>query len=258
LKKDTYFKFDAAYLEDEALLQKVKDAWGTREADQDLLEFWSKEWYKIGPIMKAEKKKRQNRYLTLDLQRLELETLRKQVSNSSTEDEKEKLWKLEMEIRDTERKETIIWRRRSQVRWLSLGDAPSKYFYAQLKAKHIRETIKVLENPEGELVESDQGLLSTVQDCFTNWFKWDPAIKANQVGRDAALELLSTRVSVEDNEAIVAEPEDEEIERVIRDMKKETAPGVDGITAEMLLGCWDFLGGDCCSVIHAFWKKKVL
>ena len=50
----------------------------------------------------------------------------------------------------------------------------------------------------------------------------------------------------------------EEIERVVRDMKREKAPGVDGITVEVLLKCWDFLGEDCCKVVHNFWKRKKL
>jgi hypothetical protein len=45
---------------------------------------------------------------------------------------------------------------------------------------------------------------------------------------------------------------------VVRDMKKEKAPGVDGVTAEMLLSCCDFMGTDLSAVIHEFWKKKKL
>jgi hypothetical protein len=46
--------------------------------------------------------------------------------------------------------------------------------------------------------------------------------------------------------------------QAIKDMKKEKAPGIDGVTTEMLLKCWDFLGGDCCAIIHDFWTKQKL
>jgi hypothetical protein len=72
------------------------------------------------------------------------------------------------------------------------------------------------------------------------------------------LELIETRISPEVNERLAAEPDDEEILRVICAMKKEKAPGIDRITAEMLLSCWDFLGSDCCAVIHEFWRSRKL
>jgi hypothetical protein len=52
----------------------------------------------------------------------------------------------------------------------------------------------------------------------------------NQTEREQVLELLTTRLSSEDTAAIMEEPTDEEIEWVVRDMKKEKAPGIDGVT----------------------------
>jgi hypothetical protein len=76
-----------------------------------------------------------------------------------------------------------------------------------------------------------------VHEAFADWFKADGQIKENQVERDQALELITTRITDEENRALEAEPDDAEIERVIRDMKKEKAPGIDGVMSEMLLGC---------------------
>jgi hypothetical protein len=115
-----------------------------------------------------------------------------------------------------------------------------------------------LENQDGEVVTSEQGLISTVQSAFEEWFCADNVVKENQTGRDKALELVTTRLTTENNADLMAEPTDEEIERVIRDMKKEKSPGIDGVTAEMMLGCWEFLGSDCCAVIHKFWQTKRL
>jgi hypothetical protein len=149
LRKGTYLKYDASILDDAKVLAKVKEAWGTRRAEQDPMEFWNKGWRRIAPVMKAEKKHRQNRFSSLDIKRLELEELCKQVTGSSTEEDLSKLRKLETEVRETERKEAISWRQKSRVRWLALGEAPSKYFYAQLKAKHHRDTILELEDQGG-------------------------------------------------------------------------------------------------------------
>jgi hypothetical protein len=72
------------------------------------------------------------------------------------------------------------------------------------------------------------------------------------------LELLTTRLTREENEAITAEPTDREITQIVQELKKEKAPGIDGITAEMLVACWAFMGKDCCALVHTFWKDKKL
>jgi hypothetical protein len=257
-RKGTYFKFDAGYLKDATVLGKVKEAWGVRAEDSDPMEYWREGWRRISRIMKAEKKIRQANFRTLDAKRIELEALRLKIELGLTEEEIQSLKKLEAEIRDTERKEAIVWRTKSRIRWLSLGDAPTKYFHAQLRAKHARETIVALETSTGETVTTDEGLLRTVQTEFEQWFGANPGIRANQEGIDNALELVTGRLSPEENQALVAEPSDREILQIVKAMKKEKAPGIDGITSEMLLECWSFLGKDCCAVVHAFWREKQL
>jgi hypothetical protein len=202
--------------------------------------------------MKAEKKNRQTRYSALDLKRLELEELRKKILSHSTQEELNEIQKKEVEIRDIERKEAINWRRKSRVRWLSLAEAPTKYFYVQLKAKQIRDTIVMLEDQNGEQVTSDKGLVKTVQASFEEWFRADPELRGNQEMREEALELLTEELSEEANAILSEKPEDDEIQRVIWNMKKEKAPGIDGVTSEMLVGCWEFLGEDCCAIVQEF------
>jgi hypothetical protein len=51
---------------------------------------------------------------------------------------------------------------------------------------------------------------------------------------------------------------DKEITQVVDKMKKEKAPSIDGVTAEMLVACWSFLGIECCVVVHSFWKTRKL
>jgi hypothetical protein len=95
-----------------------------------------------------------------------------------------------------------------------------------------------------------------VHSSFEDWFRADPTVRNNQEMQDEALDLLTDQVSSEANELLDVKPIEEEILGVIRAMKKEKAPGIDGVTAEMLVGCWDFLGGDCCAIVHEFWQKK--
>jgi hypothetical protein len=50
------------------------------------------------------------------------------------------------------------------------------------------------------------------------------------------------------------EPDDEEIHNIVFHMRKEKSPGMDGLTAESLQLCLDFIGEACCKVVRSFWK----
>jgi hypothetical protein len=43
-------------------------------------------------------------------------------------------------------------------------------------------------------------------------------------------------------------PDREEITRVVYDLNKNKSPGLDGLTAEMVQACWEFVGETCCSI----------
>jgi hypothetical protein len=36
-------------------------------------------------------------------------------------------------------------------------------------------------------------------------------------------------------------------------LKKETSPGIDGLTSETLQVCWDFIAPTCCQLVQSFW-----
>lgn len=49
---------------------------------------------------------------------------------------------VEEEVRVNTRMDAIKWCKRSRVRWLSLGEAPTRYLFAQFKARRSRETLR--------------------------------------------------------------------------------------------------------------------
>jgi hypothetical protein len=41
-------------------------------------------------------------------------------------------------------------------------------------------------------------------------------------------------------------------------LKKDTSPGIDGLTSETLQCCWEFIGPTCCNLVQTFWKDGKL
>lgn len=72
------------------------------------------------------------------------------------------LYKAEDATRDRERQDALRLYRRSRVRWLKLGKAPTNYFFNQLKAKHARESIKRLRLDSGEVTPDEDQIVNEI------------------------------------------------------------------------------------------------
>jgi hypothetical protein len=183
------------------------------------------------------------------------------VNASSTATEIQHLRNLETEVRDFERKEAILWRIRSRVRWLKLGEAPSRYFFATLKATQVRSTIKALRPLSGSIqqeIVDDAGLLAQVYTNFANTFAKDDIVSNNKTEQDPILTSLGTKLIAEDNAKLLSPPTEEEICSTVFSLKNDKAPGMDGVSAKVLKLCWDFLGPDCCKMVYSFWNTGKL
>jgi hypothetical protein len=131
VRKSTYFKYDASYLKNVELLSKVKEAWGTPDLHSNPLDSWEAAWRRILPIMKNEKARRREQILALADHQQELSHLRAIITYDNLEEEQRYLSTLEHKVRTAECQAAVICRTRSRIKWLSLGKAPSCYFFKQ-------------------------------------------------------------------------------------------------------------------------------
>jgi hypothetical protein len=115
----------------------VKEAWSSLSKNQDPRDFWEAAWRRVTRVMIAEKRHIKEKQAYLSDLRTELESLRHQVTPNSSLEDRIKLKTVETQARDAERREAIIWRCQSRIKWLSVGEAPSTYFFAQMRGKHL-------------------------------------------------------------------------------------------------------------------------
>lgn len=71
--------------------------------------------------------------------------------------------------------------------------------FSLLKAKRVRECIKILELEGGEIVTNEEKILKETQRHIQNLFIADQTVEDNAIGRAKILKLIIEKVMVEDN-----------------------------------------------------------
>ncbi|CAM6129539.1 unnamed protein product [Calypogeia fissa] len=257
-KHFNYFKMDVALLHDPEVM-KAKEVWGSSHTPgRDPRVHWDLAWGRVKKVLMTEKKRVVNlRNKQSDL-KTQLQATRRVVATNPSQELIKQVIEIEVAGRKQEDADATAWRKRSRVRWLTLGDVLSRYFFIQMKGKQCTESIKLLELANGEIIEDGDQVLEEVGDYYTLLYRVDPAIEANNEERQEVLALIHTQVTLEENILLEAEPTEEEITAVVHNFPKEKSPSLDGITAEVLIACWQWMKQDCIDMIHAFWKDGLL
>ncbi|KAL3684651.1 hypothetical protein R1sor_002673 [Riccia sorocarpa] len=171
--KESYFKMNAAELENLEILQKVQEEWGKEtERVRDDRRKWARGWFRVKQVLKkVRQRKERQRRMGGDLAE-EVNRRRGMLTGDSGEVEHEALVEAEIRLRDRELQDAKAWKLRSREKWLSTDEAPSRYFFSKLKAKWSREKLEMLELEDGEVTEStrkywkdlvDEGCIRMIQ-----------------------------------------------------------------------------------------------
>lgn len=107
------------------------------------------------------------------------------------------------------------------------GDAPTKYLFNQLMAKHARESIKCLNLDDGEVKVDKNKIMQTIFDFYTNLFKLDPIVVCRTRERNKVLSLITKKITAKENLTMIETPTDLEIENVVQVTKKEKSPSIE-------------------------------
>ncbi|KAL3699904.1 hypothetical protein R1sor_017926 [Riccia sorocarpa] len=91
--------------------------------------------------------------------------MRTEHGENLSEEHKARLAHIEDQLRKQEHQDARAWRLRSKQRWLREGEAPSRYFFAQMKAKFTNETMPTLTLEDGTKTE-DRAVFNTTMDTL--------------------------------------------------------------------------------------------
>ncbi|KAL2644587.1 hypothetical protein R1flu_012174 [Riccia fluitans] len=127
--------------------------------------------------------------------------------------------KLEAEVRELDNILAVKWRKLSRLRWIREGDAPSKFFFSILKARRTQEEITTLVRDDGTRLEDNDNILEELKQYYQELYRQPLVSEEDEELRRHILKLMHKRISEAHNAYLIEEPNEEEIEKVIRNLK---------------------------------------
>ncbi|KAG5580813.1 hypothetical protein H5410_051440 [Solanum commersonii] len=142
--------------------------------------------------------------------------------------------KAQAELKNYLHFEEEFWRQKASMQWFSEGDKNSKFFHSIVKGRRKKMHLKRILKVDGGWAEGDEkiGLF--------------------------LLHHVSPQISEEENMAIKAIPNEDEIKKVVSELNSDSASGSDGFTSHFYQKWWDIVGGDIVGVIHVLFRGSTL
>ncbi|KAL3684103.1 hypothetical protein R1sor_002125 [Riccia sorocarpa] len=209
------------------------------------------------PLMEEKKKQEEEAEDIAGLQE-QLLRARRDIEIHPTEGKKETFERILTRLRNREKTEAQMSQVRSRIRWIQLGDAPSRYFFASLKAKQARENITILQTEEGGLLTDREEILGEIEQEYSTLYSADEEGGAIEEQRREILHLMNKRFTAEQNATIREVPDDALIEDTVKNLPRDKSPGIDGVVAEILRLGWQFMKQDCIKMVTRVWQSKKL
>ncbi|KAL3700896.1 hypothetical protein R1sor_018918 [Riccia sorocarpa] len=199
----TYFKMGTALLQRDGVQDKVKQAWMSHPPDAgNAQRRWEMVWLRVREVLRTEKRRMHEEHRDTHDLRLEVNSLRQLIE----EDDQQHLYTIlreaETKLRCREQEEARTWRVRSMEKWLREEEAPTRYFYAQTKAKYARESIKTLQKQDGSYTTDRKQILQEVQTFYTDLYRREEVTQEILTAREEALAKLTKRVTTQQDQAV--------------------------------------------------------
>ena len=132
---------------------------------------------------------------------------------------------------------------RSKVRWVELGEKPTKYFFNMEKKNYNKKVISELKRSDGKIFVYDQDIITDIQTFYENLYSSNIDHSSNafiDFGRD----LQFAKLPDEEKSNLDGEITLEECEKILNTFQNGKSPGDDGYTAEFYKQFFNLLGQD--------------
>jgi hypothetical protein len=142
------------------------------------------------------------------------------------------------------------WKKRCTYRWAQVGDENTKYFHARATERYRQNSIASLTLEDGRVVDSHDEKAAAFHTSFKNRMgvSHTPDICFD-------LDELFTRV---DGLGDISAPfTKDEIDKVIKSIPADKAPGPDGFNGMFLKSCWDIIAPDFYRLCDDFWAGEI-
>lgn len=134
--------------------------------------------------------------------------------------------------------EEDYWRQRAKLFWLTEGDSNTRFFHAAASARRRSNKISKLKDETVELFDSPWDLCRIHGDYFRE------AFSPSSGTYKPVSEVLSRKVTGEDNDILLAPFSKTEFYQALKQMHSDKAPEPDGFGPAFYQSFWDLTGED--------------
>ncbi|KAL3680440.1 hypothetical protein R1sor_023396 [Riccia sorocarpa] len=159
-------------------------------------------------------------------------------------------------LKEKDVQEATLWRSRSRAKWLHAGDAPTKYFFTLWQAKVKQEEIRVLKLDDGTLIEDRGKILEEVGRFYKQLYTEDGETDQANEERRVILQGINKKVTPAENRKLEQLLLEDELEECIKNLARDKAPGLDGVSADVLREVWSEVKPLCMQVLSEFWEDE--
>ncbi|KAK0584046.1 hypothetical protein LWI29_006910 [Acer saccharum] len=152
---------------------------------------------------------------------------------------------LEKSVEDLLDSEELFWKQHARADWLEARDRNSKFFHAKASARQKKNSILRLQNSEGRMEETEEGMARVLQEFFHSLFQSAHPTPSN-ISR--ASDDISSSFSQSQRVELDRDFTAEEVRLAIFDLSPSKAPGPDGFHALFFQKFWHILKDDVTSV----------
>lgn len=140
--------------------------------------------------------------------------------------------------------------------WLKVGDSPNKTFFKALRAKKDAEYVSSLRRPDGTTTADEKEISQLFTGSLSAIVGSSMDTSGNYMEKLSQFLQPVTCTVTEEKRLLLGRPfTAHEIEHVVDTMKKEKAPGPDGMQVEFLQIMMSYASQDLCDLLNA-WRNE--
>ncbi|KAL2624298.1 hypothetical protein R1flu_008543 [Riccia fluitans] len=259
VKLRNYFKYDAHLMVQPEVNLKLRNLWDQETVGvEDSIKAYSKGWAIMRDHMKAKKREESIQISQIEELGKKLKACHEALPPYPYDEQKAEIFQLETEKRKREHTRDRLIRIWSRARYISQGDASTKYFLSLHRKQIIQHHFSKLTHPDGFEMTCKTEILKEATRVFSAIYA--SGSRTEEIRRDTAFinSKLCNKLSDAQRKMLEEMPSKSEIQDALLSFLKGKAPGLDGTNADSFQAVWDFIEPTYFKVLEHFWSLGIL
>eukprot|EP00253_Pinus_taeda_P017089 PITA_17089 len=245
------FRFESFWLRDPGFIKKMDEWWkqSLAQGKGKMHTFQLKPKELKGKIKKWNKEEFGN--ILEEKQKLEgeMESLQQKIIiEGRTEESVREEGIILGNLEERRKQEEVLWRQKSRIKWLREGERNTKFFHQAMIQHRQRNRILSIKYQNGVRVVEQEGIEQVLVDHHKDILV-EPSVDRSEAIKKIC-SAIPRLVTEDQNNALMRAANLEEVEEIVKSMKKGIAPGPDGFTIEFFQASWHFLGREILELIE--------